>query len=96
MKTKLKYDEAKTGAFILDCMRTVAKVEVMTAVDNLKMSIRKAKTMTFKCAICDKTYLIEDSYTCDRCGKSVCPDCIVGQKLAEDDYENVCVDCLEH
>ena len=47
------------------------------------------------CQICEKDFVVEDLTSCDRCGKNVCPDCIVGNKLAGDDFENACKTCLE-
>lgn len=71
-------------------------VDFLTSCLKLKVAITKAtKSVTAPCAICESETLIEDTYTCDRCGKSVCADHIVGQPIAEDDYMNVCTDCLE-
>lgn len=85
--------------FIVECMRFSARVDLMAALDNLRLSLRRARGVFMpqkvRCDICENSMLIEDSYTCDRCGKSVCADHIVCQKLAEDDFENVCTDCLE-
>jgi len=48
-----------------------------------------------KCGICGHLMFVEDSQTCQICGKSVCQDCSTVQKLAEDDWMVVCISCLE-
>jgi len=96
MKTKIKVvSDEKLGQFILNCMRIRAKIDVMVALDKLKKFLRKKETMIFHCAICDKIYLIEDSYTCQRCGKSVCADHGIAQMNTLDNWEIVCTECLE-
>lgn len=47
------------------------------------------------CQICEGDFLVEDLMLCDRCGKYVCPDCIVSNQLAPDDFENACKSCLK-
>ncbi len=86
MRPKMKnypVTDRQFADFLIECMK-------------FKVAITKfTKSLTAPCAICEAATLIDDTYTCDRCGKSVCADHIVGKKLAEDDVENVCTNCLE-
>jgi hypothetical protein len=45
------------------------------------------------CKIC---YVVGEVFKCEQCGDEVCSDCIVGQKMGEDDFFMICKTCLEH
>ena len=61
---------------------------------NTYLKAKEPKAMD-ACNVCSGDFLVEDIFTCDRCGKLACPDCLIGQKLAEDDFESVCKNCLK-
>lgn len=42
-----------------------------------------------------RVYEVEELFKCDSCGKKVDADHITRQMAAEDDYIDLCVDCLE-
>ena len=60
-----------------------------------KREIKITPCSIFECSICEKEVLVEDLYNCDRCGKAVCPDCIVNNTLSPDDPKGICKDCSD-
>ena len=43
-----------------------------------------------ECQICGE---VGEVFKCESCGKLVCADDIIRQKIAEDDFFDVCKDC---
>ena len=92
MKSMIKLcPDNRLGQFILDVAKLCAKVDTMTALDNLKLSLRRAKMFT--CSICGRQFNV--IFTCEVCGARGCADHIVREQTAPDDYRDVCINCLE-
>jgi hypothetical protein len=81
--TELQREQKSLRNLLASCLKLVVEVKQFT------------KTIKVPCQICEHDTLIEDTYDCEKCGKSVCADCIVGVRCDEDDYLNVCTDCTE-
>ena len=78
---------AQVGGFILDCMKSASESErCAKEIDSM---------LDKKCNCCGADFCVEDMYECDVCHKDICPECIIGRKIAEDDFMNICKDCLQ-
>src|SRR3990167_3889610 len=73
------------GIFILECIASID--------ESLKLTKELIEMAKHICQICETKH--DEVWTCELCCRRVCADHIVGQKIAEDDFMNVCVNCLE-
>ena len=45
--------------------------------------------------VCDICGELDEPFMCESCGRVVCGDCAINQKIADDDYFIECVECSE-
>lgn len=83
LRMKNVCSDEKLGEFILSCMKFTAKCKAFL------------KTVKVPCDVCGKEIVIEDTHTCDKCGKSVCSDCATSQGIEPDDPKTICTNCIE-
>ena|SRR3990167_772362 len=93
---------AKHGGFILSCMALTHGIEMMCALDKLKLKLGRIndmaeplKSYTDKrvCFKCDE--LFAEYFECDVCGFTFCKDHIINDSNKPDDVKNICESCLK-